>query len=395
MPPQPTPQKLPLSQIRLDPTIDRSHFDAETMSTLAASMKEHGLINAISVRARAGAIFEIIAGNRRYKAAQSLGWTEIDCRVYPETTTDTETELLALVDNLQRDDLEPIDQAKAFLRLTREPHNMTQAQIAASVGKTQSLVSQTISLLELPSEVQEIINRLIISPRHGQVLLRLKSASVRIRFAKLAADGSWSVRQLEDAVAQFQRTGHTKSVSEVVNGKAAPGQAKGLVDPLADLWAGLKATPNLGNDASWDVTYEPERTWIFRTEPRLANRAESLRDWFLAMGRAIGQRTGGGEQNNLKAPQWSRCELNPDRHVMLEWTDIEGADHYELFYGDSAEALKMYAGDSPIREPNFEIDASHYPHNQVVFTVRAFNAVAGIGPFSEKKIVALPPLGKP
>lgn len=386
----PDVQKISLSHIDLDPTLDRSHFPPERMAGLAQSMKERGLINAISVRIRRDR-FEIMVGNRRFKAAQSLGWTDIDCRVYPAETSDREADLLSLVDNLQREDLSPIDQARAFLRLKRE-HGLTQTQIAESIGKTQSLIAQTLDLLELPPAVQEIINQLIISPSHCRILLKIRNDSSQIRFAKLAAQEGWSVRQLEEAVAEFQRTGHPKSISEVVNGKSASGQTSGLSDPLADLWTGLKATRELANDVSWEVAYGPAEFWNFRLEPRSADRAERFRNWFLAMGRAISQRLGGADKNSLKAPAFTLAELTPERHILLEWNDVEGAERYELFYGDQSDALKMYAGPEPITRAAFEINASTYPHNQVFLAVRAFNSVAGVGPFSDKKQIDLPPL---
>lgn len=300
----PVAQKVSLSAIRLDPTLDRSHFDAAKLAELAQSMKEHGLMNPLSVRLLkgeegrekgetpltrppspiGGAQYEIIAGNRRFKAAQSLGWTEIDARVYPAETSETETELLALIDNLQRDDLNPMDQARAYARLTRAPHDMSLRDIATQVGKSHTAVSACVSLLELPIEVQKLASQLAISATHAQVLLKIRNDSTKVKFAKLAAEKGWTVRELEQRIDQWKGEAKSGSVRESGDHRTP------MADPFAKLWEPLMLDGGIGAMGSWSVTFdaEPVPAWDFRVIATNVFAKEDLARWFLAMGLALG-----------------------------------------------------------------------------------------------------------
>jgi ParB family chromosome partitioning protein len=264
-----------MPQIRLDPTRVRSHEDPEKQLELARSMKEKGLLNPISVREMSNGTFEIIAGNRRFLAAQSLGWTEIDARVWPESTSPTETELLALVDNLQRDDFNSIDEAKAFYALTQPPHGKSQEEIAQAVGKSQPVIANALTLLSLPEEVQEFISREILSPGHARFLSRIGDKREIVRVAKVASSQGWSIRELERRVnAKLQKAA------------PAPKIEAEEVDPLSALWS-VAASEVSVPDGQWNVRYEKGRRWSFTVQAPAKNPASAIASWAGSLMKAL------------------------------------------------------------------------------------------------------------
>jgi ParB family transcriptional regulator, chromosome partitioning protein len=153
-PPTPVRQMIPLSAIRHDPTPNRTDIDPAQLAELQANMAAIGQTTPIRVRATGAGTYEIIAGERRFLAAQNLKWSEIEADVYPPETTPTQTEVLSLVDDLQRDDLNAIEQVRAYKRLTEPPHDLGREEIAALVGKDQGVISRALALLELPKVIQ-------------------------------------------------------------------------------------------------------------------------------------------------------------------------------------------------------------------------------------------------
>ena len=188
--------RIPISRIRPNPYQPRRTFDPEELGELEASLKASGLLQPITVR-RAGDAYELIAGERRLRAATNLGWTEIQGVV--KDLDDQALLVLALVENLQRSDLNPIEEAHGYQRLIEE-FGHTHQQIADAVGKDRTTVTNLLRLLQLPTEVQSLVERRQISGGHARALLPLGTTKAAVALATEAADQGLSVRQLEQRV---------------------------------------------------------------------------------------------------------------------------------------------------------------------------------------------------
>ncbi len=185
---------LRISEIEPDHSQPRKLFDERHIATLAESIREHGMIQPILVRPLARGGYQIVAGERRWRAARMLALKEIP--VIIQDLSDIEAAQIALIENLQREDLNPIEEAKAFQRL-QEVFHMTQEEIAKHVGCSRSRVSNALRLLKLPEEVQEMLIQGELTTGHAKVLLSFRDDEVMIKAARKAAEGSMSVRQLE------------------------------------------------------------------------------------------------------------------------------------------------------------------------------------------------------
>ncbi len=174
----------------------RKRFEETALSELAASIREQGVIQPIIVRRRDDDDFEIIAGERRWRAAQRAGLREVPV-VVKEVAGDEAFEL-ALVENLQRADLDPVETAHAYQRLIAE-HRYTQEQLASRIGKDRSTVANTLRLLQLPDEVLERVVAREITEGHARAALSAPDRDSVLRVARLAAERGWSVRQTESA----------------------------------------------------------------------------------------------------------------------------------------------------------------------------------------------------
>jgi ParB family chromosome partitioning protein len=160
-------QRIPLSRIRPNPFQPRREFDPGELAELESSLKASGLLQPISVRRR-GDAYELIAGERRFRAATNLGWTEITAIV---RDFDDQTMLvLALVENLQRSDLNPIEEARGYKRLI-EDFELTQQQVAEAVGKDRTTVTNLLRVLTLPESVQQMVESGRLSTGHARALL--------------------------------------------------------------------------------------------------------------------------------------------------------------------------------------------------------------------------------
>jgi ParB family chromosome partitioning protein len=186
-------RELPIGNVLPNPYQPRTHVDEGALAELAASIEASGLLQPIIVRPRNGK-FEIIAGERRWRAIQRLGWAKIPAVV---REVDDQTLLtLALVENLQRDDLTSIDEAAAYQRLGEE-FRLPQAEIARLVGRNRSTVANLLRLLKLPDEVKALVQEGKLSEGHARALLAVEKESEILRLAKEAADQGWSVRDTE------------------------------------------------------------------------------------------------------------------------------------------------------------------------------------------------------
>lgn len=176
----------------------RKSFEKEPLQELAQSIKESGILSPIIVRKTPGGFFEIVAGERRWRAAQIAGLHEVPVLI--RTFADKEALEMAIVENVQREDLNPIEEAEAYARLASEFH-LSQVQIAEKVGKERATVANAIRLLGLPGELRTMVGEGRLSVGHAKVLLTLPDPKKQIEFAKKVADDKVTVRKLEKMVA--------------------------------------------------------------------------------------------------------------------------------------------------------------------------------------------------
>jgi ParB family chromosome partitioning protein len=193
-------QDLPLEKIIPNQFQPRHQFTDESINELAQTLSTEGLLQPIAVRQQ-GEQYEIIAGERRFRAAQKLGWKTIPGIV--RDLTDEQTASLALIENLQREDLNPIDEAKAYQRLMKL-NKLTQLELAKQVGKSQSYVANKIRLLKLSEPVQTALVSKEISQRHGRALLALPESQQAAALQQILAQ-HLTVQATEKLVANLQK----------------------------------------------------------------------------------------------------------------------------------------------------------------------------------------------
>jgi len=172
----------------------RKTFEKSSMNELANSIKENGIIQPIAVRKRASGGFEILAGERRWRAAQLAGLHEVPAII--KTLTDREALQLALIENIQREDLDPIEEAESYQRLIIE-FSLSQQEAAEKVGKERSSVANAIRLLGLAPEIREMLTKKEISVGHAKALLSVADKTKQLELAKKANKNALSVRALE------------------------------------------------------------------------------------------------------------------------------------------------------------------------------------------------------
>lgn len=175
----------------------REVFDDQALKELAVSIKEHGVIQPIIVR-KVDNKYEIIAGERRYKASTMAGLTKIPAIV--KNLDDKESSKVALIENLQRRDLTPIEEARTYQKILELEDNMTQEELAATMGKTQSSVSNKLRLLALPDEVQDALLKTRISERHARSLLNLQDKNDQIKMLNRIIEEKMTVRDLDKEI---------------------------------------------------------------------------------------------------------------------------------------------------------------------------------------------------
>ncbi len=182
----------------------RQHFDPEALAALAASLKSHGLIQPITVRKEENGKYELIAGERRWRAAQLAGFTAIPAIV--KSVQEQELMEWALLENVQREDLNPIEKAQAYQRLLSE-FSLTQEAIAARMGMDRSSISNFLRLLQLPEALWSSIASGALTMGHAKALLSLERKEDQLRVAEEIQKKGWSVRQVEALVQKIKREG--------------------------------------------------------------------------------------------------------------------------------------------------------------------------------------------
>ena len=210
-------QKLPIDRIRPNPYQPRREFDEAELGELQASLKASGLLQPITVRPSAGG-FELVSGERRLRAATRLGWTEIPAIVRP--MDDRALLTLALVENLQRADLNAVEEARGYRRLSEE-FGLTHAQIAEAVGKDRTSVTSLLRILQLPASVLDLVEKGQLSAGHARTLVSLEDERRALQLATEAVARQLSVRELERRVREIQEPPRAK-VSATASPKPAP-----------------------------------------------------------------------------------------------------------------------------------------------------------------------------
>lgn len=193
-------RRIPINQIVPNRFQPRTVFDDEKIEELARTIHTHGIIQPIVIREYEQDKFEIIAGERRWRAMKKLGWEEAPAII--KNMSDTETASVALIENLQREELSPIEEAMAYGKLL-ELHNLTQEALAQRLGKGQSTVANKLRLLKLPEEIQEALLNKEISERHARSMIPLKEREKQIQLLQEIIEKSLNVKQTEERVVKM------------------------------------------------------------------------------------------------------------------------------------------------------------------------------------------------
>jgi ParB family chromosome partitioning protein len=188
-------RELPIELIKPNPSQPRRDFADDPLAALAASIEARGVLQPIVVRPLAGGTYELVAGERRVRAAEAAGLDKIPALV--RDTAESERLELALIENMARQDLNPIEEARACALLV-EDLGISKAEAGRRVGRSRAAISNLIRLLELPDEALDLIESGHLTEAHGRALLLCKDHAARRRLALSARDGSWSVRETEE-----------------------------------------------------------------------------------------------------------------------------------------------------------------------------------------------------
>ena len=193
-----------IQRLRIDAIVPnryqpRHHFPEEELAHLAASIKESGVLQPIVVRRKGDGTYELIAGERRWRASKEAGLETIP--VIIKNCSDQESLLLALIENIQREDLNPMETARAYTRMMKE-FGLTQDAIALKVGRDRSSVANFIRLTHLHPELQELVEAGRLSAGHAKVILGLPSPEEQLRLGKMVVSASLSVRATENLIAR-------------------------------------------------------------------------------------------------------------------------------------------------------------------------------------------------
>lgn len=301
---------IPLAKIRPSPYQARKDFDAEGLQDLADSMREQGLIEPIVVRAisdvgvgnsnlkerRQSTVhsnprsevrnpkfsYELISGERRFRAAKNLKWKTIPA-VVMAAVSDVDAAVKGLIENLQREDLNPIEEAEGFAALQKlDKKKWTQKAIAKAIGKKQSYVSQALGFLELPEPIRQNIRRRIFSRNHGVELVRLPTPEWQSQVAAQIKDNLTvhETRRLIDSILKADKPAAVPPPRPV---------AAADIDPLSVLWSLIRPRFQIPAGIQWSVGYPIPGQWAFLVTADPAKAVSSLRAWAAELARQLGQ----------------------------------------------------------------------------------------------------------
>jgi ParB family chromosome partitioning protein len=254
-------RRIPVDLITPNPRQPRGRFDEASLLALAESLRARGVLQPVLVRPVAGGAYQLIAGERRWRAARLAGLEEIPALVRPRA--DAETLELALVENMAREDLNPVEEARACAALVEEL-GLTREEVGRRVGRGRVAVSNLLRLLDLPDAALELLETGALSEGHGRALLLAADHDDRRRLARAAAAEGWSVRQLEERARR----------AAAGDGRPRRGRRRRELPP--DLEEALsRAADALGAALGAEVRVTPDRRGC-RVELRLASLEEAL-----------------------------------------------------------------------------------------------------------------------
>jgi ParB family chromosome partitioning protein len=207
----------------------RREFNASAIQDLSQSIKEKGILQPLVVREKKEGLFELIAGERRWRAAKLAGLDTVPVLV--KRTTDRESLELALIENIQRENLNCVEEALSYFTLL-EDFQLTQETLAKRVGKDRATVTNALRILKLPDEVLQLLKNNELSRGHGKVLLSLSESEDQIHLAQKSLKESWSVRELEKRVKRFEEGKNHTGISQAASPPAEDSQLKQVKDTL-------------------------------------------------------------------------------------------------------------------------------------------------------------------
>jgi ParB family transcriptional regulator, chromosome partitioning protein len=193
----PAVSEIPVENVQFNPYQPRTSVDDEKFHELVSSVRVHGVVQPVVVRAKPDGGYELIAGERRLRAARAAGLSTVPAVV--RDFSDEQSLEVALIENLQREDINAVDAARAYKRLSDE-FGLSQEEIAARLGKSRSGIANTVRLLRLPIEVLEMVRSGALSEGHARAILAVEDDANRVTLAAAACGGAMSVRETEEAV---------------------------------------------------------------------------------------------------------------------------------------------------------------------------------------------------
>jgi ParB family chromosome partitioning protein len=233
--PAPEPQKIvgvskiEIARIAPNPLQPRKEFSEDSLRELTASIKEHGVIQPVTVRARPNGSFELVSGERRMRASIEAGLTEIPAYVL-DVDTDRKMLELAIIENVQRQQFNPIEEAEAYQRLIEEC-DLTQEEVAEKIAKDRSTITNFLRLLRLPDEIKESLRKGQLGMGHAKAVMSVPNADRQVMLWQEAIHGGYSVRKIEEAA---RAAAKEYSTAETTPSKGGRPQAKPALEPARD-----------------------------------------------------------------------------------------------------------------------------------------------------------------
>jgi ParB family chromosome partitioning protein len=260
-------RELPVELIVANPKQPRRRFDEEALQALAGSLGERGVLQPVLVRAKPGGTYELVAGERRWRAAQIAGLEKLPALVRPHG--DAESLELALIENMAREDLNPIEEARACAALVEEL-GLTREDVGRRVGRSRVAVSNLMRLLDLPDETVELLEEGALSEGHGRALLLAEDHGARKNLARGAVEEGWSVRVTEARARESNAA--ARSAKDKAGHKARPSRA---THPDQEQ-AAREIADALGGALGAEVRVKSTRDGGYRAELEFASPEEAL-----------------------------------------------------------------------------------------------------------------------
>jgi len=228
-------RNVPVELIVPNPRQPRRSFDEDALLALSGSMRERGVLQPVLIRPVAGGTYELVAGERRWRAAQLAGLDTIPALV--RARDDAESLEAALIENMAREDLNPVEEARACAALVEEL-GLTRESVGLRVGRSRVAVTNLLRLLDLPDEVIELLGRGDLSAGHGRALLLASDHADRRRLARSAVAEGWSVRTLESRAREANAPPAAKPVPAARSAGSLHPDQQAAVEQIADAWGG-------------------------------------------------------------------------------------------------------------------------------------------------------------